>query len=162
EAGRKLEAASQSGKADARAAALGAVVGAAMGGGQVEALAPDLLKPFLPDSLQGLARTGLTAERNGAVGMQVSEARATYSDGAQRRRQLEVTAMGSAKGLLGLADVAGVEHERQTEHGYEKTFRQGGRLVHEQWDAQDRYGEYSVVLANRFTVKVHGNADSID
>src|SRR5690606_4521396 len=112
--------------------------------------------------LRGLARTAISAERNGAIGMQVSEARATYSDGDRRRLQLEVTDMGSAKGLLGLAGIAGVESERQTEHGYEKTFRQGGRLVHEQWDAQDKYGEYSVVLGDRFTVKVHGNADSID
>src|SRR5690606_7653687 len=78
-AGQKLEAAQKSGDADAQAAALAAVMGTALGGGApVEALAPDLLKPFVPATLGGLARTGISAERNGAMGMQVSEARGTY------------------------------------------------------------------------------------
>jgi hypothetical protein len=162
-AGQKMEAAQKSGDADATAQALGAVMGAAMSGGdQVEALAPDLLKPFVPETLGGLARTEMSAERNGAMGMQISEAHARYSDGSDRTLRLEVTDMGSAKGLMGLAGIAGVENERQTEHGYEKTFKQDGRLIHEQWDKQDGRGEYSIVLGNRFTVKVSGTAGSID
>ncbi len=162
-AGQQMEAAQKSGDADATAKALGAVMGAAMGGGdQVEALAPDMLKPFVPETLGGLARTEMSAERNGAMGMQISEAQARYSDGGDRVLHLEVIDMGSAKGLMGLAGIAGVENERQTEHGYEKTFKQGGRLIHEQWDGQDSSGEYSIVLGNRFTVKVSGNAGSID
>jgi hypothetical protein len=162
-AGQKMDAAQKSGDADASAQALGAVMGAAMGGGdQVEALAPDVLKPFMPETLGGLARTEMSAERNGAMGMQISEAHARYSDGGDRALRLEVTDMGSARGLMGLAGIAGVESERQTEHGYEKTFKQDGRLIHEQWDKQDGSGEYSIVLGNRFTVKVSGNAGSID
>ena len=162
-AGQQMEAAQKSGDADATAKALGAVMGAAMGGGdQVEALAPDLLKPFVPQTLAGLARTEMSAERNGAMGMQISEAQARYSDGGDRALHLEVIDMGSAKGLMGLAGIAGVESERQTEHGYEKTFKQDGRLIHEQWDQRDGSGEYSIVLGNRFTVKVSGNAGSID
>lgn len=159
-AGEKLDAAQKSGDADAQAAALGAVVGTALGGGaQVEALAPDLLKPFVPETLGGLARTEISAERNGAMGMQVSEARATYSDGANRRLHLEVIDMGSAKGLMGLAGLAGVESERQTEHGYEKTYKQDGRIVQEEWDNQGKHGQFSIVLGNRFNVKVSGDAD---
>ena len=162
-AGQKMEAAQKSGDADATAQALGAMMGAAMGGGdQVEALAPDLLKPFVPATLGGLARTEMSAERNGAMGMQISEAHARYSDGGDRSLRLEVTDMGSAKGLMGLAGIAGGESERQTEHGYEKSFKQDGRLIHEQWDSQNNRGEYSIVLGNRFTVKVSGNAGSID
>ena len=70
--------------------------------------------------------------------------------------------MGSAKGLMGLAGLVGVESERQTEHGYEKTYKQDGRIVQEQWDAQGRHGEYSIVLGDRFNVKVSGDADSFD
>ena len=162
-AGNKLEAAQKSGDADAQSAALGAMVGATLGGGsEVEALAPDLLKPFVPATLGGLARTEISAERNGAMGMQVSEARATYSDGAQRQLHLEVIDMGGAKGLMGLAGLVGVESERQTEHGYEKTYKQDGRIVQEQWDAQGRHGEFSIVLGERFNVKVSGDADSFD
>ncbi len=161
-AGKQMDSAQKSGDAEAQGKALGAVIGAAMGGGKVEALAPDMLKPFIPQTLAGLNRTEISAERNGAMGMQVSEAHASYSDGAKRNLRLEVTDMGSVKGLMGLASGFAPESERETEHGYEKTFKQDGRLVHEEWDSQSQRGEYSIVLGNRFSVKVSGNADSID
>lgn len=161
-AGKQLEAAQKSGDAAAQSKALGAVLGAAAGGQQVEALAPDVLKPFVPETLAGLPRTDFSAERNGALGMQVSEARATYTDNGDRRIELEVVDMGAAKGLMSLASWATVENQRETEHGYEKTYQQGGRLVHEQWDGQDKHGEYAVIVGDRFSVKASGRADSID
>ncbi|GAA0718970.1 Yip1 family protein [Dokdonella soli] len=161
-AGKQMEAAQKSGDADAQAKALGAVMGAATGSGQVEALAPDVLKPFVPDTLAGLKRTEFSAERNGAMGMQISEAHATYSDGAGRSLRLEVTDMGTAKGLMALAGWAAVENDKETDHGYDKTYKQDGRLIHEQWDSQSKSGEYGIVLGDRFSVKVSGNADSIN
>lgn len=162
-ASKNLEAAQKSGDANAQNEALGKLMGAALGGGdQVEALAPDVLKPFVPETLGGMKRTDFSAERNGAMGMQIAEARATYSDGANRSLQLEVTDMGSAKGLMALAGWAAVENDRSTDHGYEKTYKQNGRLVHEQWDSQSNSGEYGIVLGDRFAVKVTGNAASID
>ena len=162
-AGKKLDEAQKSGDADAQGKALGAVIGAAMGGGdQVEALAPDMLKPFVPDTLAGLPRTDFSAEKNGAMGMQVSTANATYADNAGRSLQLEVTDMGSAKGLMAMAGWAALQQERETATGYEKTYKQDGRLVHEEWDNRDKHGEFSVVLGDRFTVKLSGTADSID
>lgn len=162
EAGKRMEAAQKSGDADAQGKALGAMIGAATGSGQVEALAPEVLKPFVPETLAGLKRTEFSAERNGALGMQVSEAHATYSDGAGRSLRLEVTDMGSAKGLLALAGFAAVDSQKETDHGYDKTYRQGGRLVHEEWDNAGKSGEFGIVLGERFAVKVSGNAGSID
>ncbi|MFI4969105.1 MAG: Yip1 family protein [Lysobacterales bacterium] len=162
-AGKQMEAAQKSGDADATGKALGAVMGTALGGGdQVEALAPDVLKPFVPDSLGGLKRTEVSAERNGAMGMQVSTAHASYSNGSGPRLDLEITDMGSAKGLMGLAGMVGVEADKETDHGYDKTYKQDGRLVHEEWDSQSKRGEYGIMLGNRFSVKVSGNADSAD
>jgi len=163
-AGKQMEAAQKTGDADAQGKAMGAVIGAAMGGGdQVEALAPDMLKPFVPATLAGLPRTDFSAEKNGAMGMQVSTANATYSDSASGRSlRFEVTDMGSAKGLMAMAGWAALQQERETEHGYEKTYKQDGRLVHEEWDSKDKHGEFSIVLGDRFTVKLSGNADSID
>jgi len=162
-AGKKMDAAQKSGDAKAQGEAIGQIVGAALSGGdQVEALAPEVLKPFVPETLAGLKRTDFSAERNGAMGMQVSEAHATYSDGANRSLHLEVTDTGSAKGLVSLAGWAAVQDDKETDHGYEKTYKQDGRLVHEQWDSSTKYGEYGIVLGDRFAVKVSGNADSID
>jgi hypothetical protein len=161
-AGQQMDAAEKSGDADAQSKALGAMMGAAMGSGEVEALAPDMLKPFLPETLAGFNRTDFSAERNGALGMQVSEARASYTDGGARTLQLEVTDMGSAKGLMAMAGWAGVQNEREDANGYDKTYKQAGRLVHEKWDRQSNSGEYGIVLGNRFQVKASGEADSID
>ncbi len=161
-AGKQMEAAQKSGDADAQGKALGAVMGAALGSGQVEALAPEVLKPFVPETLAGLKRTDFSAERNGAMGMQISEAHASYSDGANRNLRLEITDMGSAKGVMALAGLASVESQKETDHGYDKTYKQDGRLVHEEWDNNDKRGEYGIVLGERFSVKVSGTADSMN
>jgi len=163
EASKKMEIAQKSGDANAQAQAAGQMVGAILGGGdQVEALAPDVLKPFVPETLAGLKRTDISAERNGAMGMQFSQASANYTDGAGHSLHLEIGDMGSAKGLTALAGWAGVEQSRETDHGYDKTYKQNGRITHEEWDTQSKYGEFSLVLGDRFTVKVRGNADNID
>jgi hypothetical protein len=109
-AGKQMDAARKSGDADAQAKAVGALMGATLGGGdKVEALTPDLLKPFVPETLAGLKRSSFSAERNGAMDMQVSQARATYSDGAGHSLDLNVSDLGSVKGLVKLAGWAGVE-----------------------------------------------------
>lgn len=163
EASKKLESAQKSGDPDAKANALGAFMGAAMGsGGKVESLAPDVIKTFLPDELAGLKRTQQAVERNGAIGMQISKATATYSDGANHTLQLEIVDAGSLKGMVGFASGwAGVEQESQTDTGYDKTYKDGGELVHEHWDNASNSGEYSTFVADRFSIKVTGAAADI-
>jgi hypothetical protein len=95
--------------------------------------------------------------------MQLSKATATYSDGSNHTLNLEITDTGSLKGLVGFAaGWGGVEQDSETDTGYEKTYNSGGELVHEKWDRQSQSGEYGVVIADRFTVKVSGSAPSID
>jgi hypothetical protein len=162
EAGKKMEAAQKSGDVQAQRDAAGDMMSAVAGGGaQVESLAPDRIKPFVPESLAGLKRTEISAERNNAMGMQVSEARGTYSDDAGRSLRLEIVDMGGMKGMMAFAGWAAGEQERETDQGYEKTYKQDGRLVHEEWDRERKSGEYSTVLGERFSVKLSGEASSI-
>jgi len=163
-AGKQMESAQKSGDPQATANAVGQMMSSAVSGGQkVEALAPDRLKGFLPDTLGGLKRTEASSERNGALGMQVATASARYGDDSGGHSlKLEVTDMGSAKGLLAVASHANVEEDRQTDTGYEKTYHQGDSMIHEQWDNASKQGEYSAVVANRFMVKVEGSGTSID
>jgi len=163
DASKQLESAQTSGDAAAKANALGQFVGTALGsGGKVESLPPDQIKTFLPDELDGLKRTQQAVERNGAMGMQISKATATYSDGANRTLQLEIVDGGSLKGVVGFASGwAGVEQEKQTDSGYDKTYKSGGQLVHEQWNKNTKSGEYSTFIADRFSVKVSGQASDI-
>ena len=163
QAGKEMEAAQKSGDSQAQSAAMGKMMGAVAGAnGNVEALAPDQIKAFLPDSLGSLKRSSLSAERNSAMGMQISQASASYAADNGQHVTLEVSDTGGAKGFMSLAAAMAPEEEKQTDHGYEKTYSADGNLVHEEWDTQSKYGEYSVVVGKRFTVKANGNVDSID
>lgn len=163
QASKQMEQAQKSGDKDAQAAAMGQMMGAVAGtDANVEALAPDQIKAFLPDNLGNLKRSSLSAERNKAMGMQISRAEAEYSDDGGQHINLEVSDTGGAKGLMSLASAMAPEEEKQTDHGYEKTYSDGGNLIHETWDTQSKSGEYSVVVGKRFTVKADGHVDSID
>jgi len=163
-ASKQVDAAQKSGDADAKANAVGAMLGAALGGsGKVESLAPDRIKPFVPDSLAGMKRTQMSADRTAAMGVQISKAEASYSDGADHSLKLEITDTGSLKGLVGFAGGwAGVEQDHETDTGYDKTYKSSGQLVHEKWDNQSHNGEYGVIIGDRFSVTVSGKAASID
>lgn len=163
-AGQKMEAAQKSGNSQAQGDAMSAMMGAVLGGagGAAEALPPDRLKAFVPDTLGGLPRTEVSAERNGAMGIQVANATGQYSDGAGRTLRLEITDSGGASGLMGLASWATLEQDRETSSGYERTRKENGRMVHEEWNKDSGSGEYGVVLGERFMVKVAGSASSVD
>jgi hypothetical protein len=163
-AAKQVDAAQKSGDAAAQASAAGQMLGAAVGSsGKVESLAPDRLKPFVPDSLDGLKRTQMSADRTAAMGMQFSKAEATYADGADHSIKLEITDSGSLKGLVGFAGGwAGVEQDHESDSGYEKTYKSGGQLVHEKWDSPTHSGEYAVIVGDRFAVTVSGRVANID
>lgn len=158
EASKKMEAAQKSGDANAKAAAAGQMLGAVLGGGaKVEALKPDALKAFLPATLGGMPQTSFEANRQAPIGIQVSNAKATYRNpqgGAELN--LEITDTGGAKGIMALAGFAGMDQDKQSNTGYEKTWHQDGRLIHEQWNNSGS-GEYTVVLGDRFVVEVNGS-----
>jgi hypothetical protein len=161
-ASKELENAQKSGDQAAQEAALKTMFGAALSGGsQVESLAPDRLKSFVPEELAGLARSSISAERSGAMGIQISQANATYEDDSGKQVRLEITDAGTAKGLLGLASWANVEGEKESNGRYEKTFREDGKLIHEEWDSNNSSGQYAIVVGDRFTVTVSGQADSV-
>jgi hypothetical protein len=109
-----------------------------------------------------MTRSTFSTERNAAMGMQMTEARATYMNDSGRQWNLEITDTGSAKGLIALAGWAGIEGESESATGFDKTYRENGRLVHEQWDSSSSHGQYGVVIGDRFAVKIEGQADSID
>ena len=162
-ASKNLEAAQSSGDADAQAKAFGNVLGAVLGGagGNTPSLAPEQLRPLVPQRLGGLERSNISVERNAAFGIQMSEAQATYSDGS-RALNLEITDLGGTMGLMALATWASIEQDRRTDTGFERTYRANNRILHEVWDQNSKHGEFSVITANRFMVKVEGDVPNID
>ena len=124
----------------------------------VQSLPADQIKSFLPDTAAGLKRESFSAERS-AAGVQVTVARGQYGDGNGRSIELEISDTGSMKGMMAMASAFAAESERQTDNGYEKTYSQDGRLVHEAWDKSTKHGEYGVVVGQRFSVKASGDAE---
>jgi hypothetical protein len=160
--GREMERAEKEGRTQDPAQAVGAVMGALTGAGgvPVEALPADTLKAFVPDTLGGLARQSLAAERNAMLGLQVASAKARYGEG-ERELHLEITDSGGAAGLMALAGWANIEQSSEDGTRTERTGRENGRMVHETWDSAGNRGEYSLVLGNRFLVKVEGEMSSL-
>jgi len=155
QASKEMEAAQKSGDTAAQQAAMSKMMG---NDGNVQSLAADQVKAFLPDSAAGLKRESLSAERTAGVGVQVSVARARYGDG-EHSIELEVSDAGSMKGMMAMASAFAAESEQQTDTGYEKTYSKDGRMVHESWDKTSKSGEYSVVVGQRFSVKASGQAE---
>lgn len=125
--------------------------------GQSAALAPSALQALLPASIGAFARTEISSSGLGVGG---AMAEGKYESG-DKSISLEITDMAAAGALAGLAGAMGVESNRQTATGYEKTSTQGGRLVTEEWDNSGD-GKYSTTIANRFMVSASGQAGSID
>ncbi|MGB8716884.1 MAG: Yip1 family protein [Rhodanobacteraceae bacterium] len=170
EASKKMEAAQKSGDGKAGNEALGTMM-AAMSGSKkpVEALSTDQIKSFLPESVNGLDRTSISAERNMAMGMQIAQARAEYTskaddDGSRGRQRLRLEVMdsGGAKAILGMAGMFGHESEKQTENGFERSYSKDGQMFEEKWDGKYKRGKYAVVIGGRFKVEANGDADSFE
>jgi hypothetical protein len=166
EASKNMEEAAKSGQApnmgDAMAA-LGAAMGAANGGKQVETVDFRTLKDMLPESVAGMKRTEATGEKNAAMGMQVSTAMGRYSNDQGNDAKITITDIGSMTGLAGMAAYAWAmtDIDRETSTGYEKTTRFNGHKAMEKYDRETKWGDISVLVADRFVVAAEGNA-SID
>ena len=153
---------------EAQGNALGAMMGAMAGstgedGQAVEAVAPETLRALLPETLGDLRRTSISANRSGAMGMQMSEASADYegADGSGRV-QVGIRDMAAVSGMMAMAGAFGVEQSSETDDGYERTYSRDGRLVNEEWNSRSGYGKYAVTVGNRFQVEASGQAGSID
>lgn len=164
-AGKKMEAAQKSGDSAAQGAALGEVMGAMFGGGgdKVEALKPEQIKPFVPETLGGLPRTSYKVERNSMMGLQIANGTASYADESGKHSlKLEITDMGGARGITMLAGWAAVESESESDDGYERVYQQNSMRAHEQWNKSSRSGSYDLIVAERFLVKLQGEGLEMD
>lgn len=166
-ASKDMEAAQASGDSEASGRALGAMAAAMSGDKEpVEALSSKQIKAFLPDSVNGLKRSGLSAARNTAAGIQTAQAKAQYQSakGADNYQHiaLKVTDTGGAKGLMGLAGMFSSDTDKQTEKGFERSYSKKGQRFEEKWDNKRKSGSYSVFVANRFKVEASGTVGSFD
>ncbi len=126
--------------------------------GPVKAVAPSRLGAFLPATVDGLARGPISTFKRVVPGLQMSSAEAHYGAGAQSLK-ISITDLVAERAMLALS--LAIQKDQETATGYDKIFQQDGNTVTEHWVAGDRYGTYSVIVANRFEVKVVGTGPSM-
>jgi hypothetical protein len=166
-AARQMEEAAKTGTAnmgDAMAAMGAAMSGAVNAGKKVETVNYQELKALLPESLPGMKRTDATGEKSSAMGMQISNAEGRYSSDDGNSATIKITDIGSMTGLAGMTAYAWakVDVDRESDTGYEKTTTFNGYKAHEKYDKQNKSGEISVLVGDRFVVEVDGRGVDMD
>ncbi|MDP9177077.1 MAG: transposase [Gemmatimonadota bacterium] len=166
-AAKQMQEAAKTGTAnmgDAMAAMGAAMSGAANAGKKVETVNYQELKALLPESLPGMKRTNATGEKSSAMGMQISHAEGRYSSDDGNSSTIKITDIGSMTGLAGMTAYAWakVDVDRESDTGYEKTTTHGGYKAHEKYDTQNKSGEISVLVGDRFVVEVDGRGIDMD
>jgi hypothetical protein len=130
-------------------------------GNAAPATDPEVLKTYLPASVAGFVRGDVTASSGGAGGIQGSTAEASYAKG-DAHLQLEVTDMGAAGAIAGMAGAFNVKSTKDTATGYERVGKIDGRMTQESYDRESKHGEYSVLVGERFMVQATGDGASVD
>jgi len=123
------------------------------------------LKALLPETIGDLKRTNLEGEKVAAMGMNISNANADYSDTENSVSiDLKITDLGSVSGLSGLAAYGWymVDIDKENETGYEKTITYKGNKGYEKYNNEYKDGELSILVAKRFIVEANGNNVSMD
>ncbi len=158
----RMEAAQKSGDpASASAAAVagvGEMLGAMTGSGGTPIPVADL-KAQLPDALGSLKRESFETSGGSAMGITTSVAKATYAAGDQHA-QLTISDLGGLGGLASVATWANVTVDKETPDGIEKTYKDSGRTIHEEYRKDGSHSEFTVILKNGVIVETSG--DKVD
>lgn len=114
------------------------------------------LKAQLPDELNGMERTSHTGEKVGAMGFNMSMAKAEYrSDKGEIEVSLiDFAGLGMAK--MSLASWTTIEVDRETDTGYERTTTIDGYKAFEEYDRIAKKGEISIIAGGRYIVNIEG------
>lgn len=118
-----------------------------------------VLAEMLPDQAAGMPQTETEGQTTNTMGFALSQREATYQDStSQSRITISVMDYGAfpAIGMFGLGWVQGIDIDKETSTGYERTITYQGNRGFRKYDTQSRNGELSVIIADRYVVQVNG------
>lgn len=136
---------------------LNALGGALGGPNRVATVDFNTLQGMLPAALPGMKRTSASGENQGALGVKTSSAKADYRADDGSTVHVEIADISGVSGLMDLAGSLIQNTTSQSDRGFERDVVLAGRSVHEKYDAPDKRGELSVVVAKRFSVDLTGS-----
>ncbi len=116
------------------------------------------LKPLMPETVAGLARTEHLGETNGVMGFNISEATAVYGEGERRVDAKLLDTGGAGVLLLSMAGFAKYKVDKETADGSERTFTLDGYPAHEKYSAVGgkTTSSLNVLVNDRFVVSLDG------
>lgn len=123
------------------------------------------IKAILPSKLLGMERTSHTGEKNGIMGITISQAKAKYKEDD---KSLEIDVVDSAN--MGIAKLGGmawtaIEIDKETDNGYERTTEIEGYKAFEKWDSKRGKAELIWMYKDRYIITIKGyglDADDLD
>ncbi|AOW13290.1 hypothetical protein LPB72_09535 [Hydrogenophaga crassostreae] len=164
EASKQMEAAQASGDQEAASKAMGAMLGAAMGGGgdSGKPFPPEKLQTFVPEKLGDLARTSIEARTDNAMGLSFSSVEALYSKD-DKSINLTVQDIGAVKVLaMGMAAWASSTINRETQDEVERVYKKDGVTYKEEYRKDGSQTDYGIMLPNGLMVDATANGIDID
>jgi hypothetical protein len=127
------------------------------GGTAVEPVDFRELKALLPASVNGMALSNPSGEKVGMMGFKVSTAEGEYKSNGSSV-QLKIIDMGGMSSAVSMmAAWSLVDVDKENDNGYEKTGTYNGNKSFEKYNNQNKDGEISVLVANRFMLTANGS-----
>jgi len=122
------------------------------------------LQDLLPNRVAGLPRVDMEGERQGGMGIRISQATGTYERG-ENRITISIVDLGTLKGaaMLGLNWLE-MDVDRENSRGFERTLRYEGFPAHEKYERNNdntRF-ETTFIVVERYVVKVEGEGPDLD
>ncbi len=115
------------------------------------------LKALLPASVNGMTLSNPSGEKVGMMGFKVSTAEGDYKNNGSSV-QLKIIDMGGMSSAVSMmAAWSLVDVDKENDNGYEKTSTYNGNKSFEKYNSQNKDGEISVLVANRFMLTANGN-----
>ncbi|HEY9096842.1 MAG TPA: Yip1 family protein [Hydrogenophaga sp.] len=148
EAAKQMEAAQASGDKEAASKAMGAMLGAALGGDNGKPFAPEMLQGFVPEQLGDLPRTSIEARTDTAMGLSFSSVEAKYRKDDQSIN-VKLQDIGAVKALaVGMAAWASSTVNRETTEEVEHVYQKDGVSYKEEFAKDGSRAEFGMMLPN--------------
>ena len=162
EAAKQMKAAQDSGDQEAASKAMGAMLGAAMGGDNSKPFAPEKLQGFVPEQLAKLPRTSIEARTDNAMGLSFSSVEAEYgSDGQSINVKLQD--IGAVKVLaMGMAAWASSTVNRETTEEVERVYQKDGVSYKEEFSKDGSRAEFGMMLPNGVMLEAKARGVEMD
>jgi hypothetical protein len=162
-ASKQIEAAQASGDQEAASKAMGAMLGAAMGGGDnTKPFVPEILQTFVPEKMGGMPRTSIEARTDSAMGLSFSSVEALYSKDNQSIN-VKVQDIGAVKVLaMGMAAWASSTVNRETPDEVERVYQKDGISYKEEYRKDGSHADFGIMLPNGLMVDATANGVDMD